>query len=357
MDIHENVSLAEFTTLRLGGPARFFVSVHSLEELREALAYAHTHTLPIFILGGGSNTLFSDDGWKGIVIRIALTGRDYTEDTRGDAQVIAGAGESWDDLVRDMVKEGFWGMENLSFVPGTVGATSVQNVGCYGVSASDIIDWVEVLDTRTNDLHILSNADCMFGYRDSVFKHSEGRHYIVTRVAYRLSMHATPKLAYKDLALYFEGRDVVGASEVREALRDIRGRKFPDIFTVGTAGSFFKNPIIQRAHAIQLATLFGEEVPQYVVDETQVKIPAAWILDKFGWKGKRVGQVGCWEAQPLVLVHYGGGTATELILFAYDIVRDVQQRASIRLEPEVQVVGVSHGEGKRRTQDTITPVS
>jgi UDP-N-acetylmuramate dehydrogenase len=237
-------------------------------------------------------------------------------------------------------------MENMSFVPGTVGATPVQNVGCYGTAVADIIDWVEVLDTRTDALHILSVPDCKFGYRDSVFKHAEGAHYIVTRVAYRLATHATPKLEYKDLQEHFAGRTDVTVHEVREALREIRGKKFPDITKVGTAGSFFMNPVVSLTELKELKGWLGGDVPSYPVDDDHVKVPAAWLLDKFGFKGKRVGAVGCWEGQPLVLVHYGGGTASELILFAYDIVKEVKRRTSLKLATEVCVVGGHHADAE-----------
>lgn len=342
MDIHTHVSLAEFTTLRLGGPASFFVTVRSLLDLREAIAFARTHDLETYILGGGSNVLFPDAGWDGLVIRIAIVGREYTENSKGDAQVIASAGEVWDELVSDSVMQGFWGIENMSFVPGTVGATPVQNVGCYGVSVSDCIDWVEVLDMHTDALHILSPGDCAFGYRDSIFKHTAGAHFIVTRVAYRLKTHPSPQIAYKDLAVYFGNRTDVSVREVREALREIRGKKFPNLHEVGTAGSFFKNPIVSTTVLKEIRGWLGDDVPSYPVDERHVKIPAAWLLEKFGFKGKQVGAVGCWKEQPLVLVHYGGGTSSEFTLFAYDIMREVKRRTTIKLEPEVCVVGDHH---------------
>jgi UDP-N-acetylmuramate dehydrogenase len=337
MELRENVSLSEYTTFHLGGLARFFVSVKTVSELREALAYAREHTLPYYILGGGSNTLFSDLGWNGVVIHVALEGTEYEEDSMGDARVIACAGVSWDTLVEETVAQGLWGLENLSSIPGTVGATPVQNVGAYGVEVSDIIDWVEVIDSERGEMHVFSKSECMFGYRDSMFKHREGRRYIVTRVAFRLSTHPNPKLQYKDLAQYFEGRDSVSVQEVRDATIAIRKAKFPDLAVVGTAGSFFKNPIITKHHYANLVTWLGE-VPKYPVDEAHVKIPLGWLLEKFGWKGKRVGNVGCWEAQSLVLVQYGNASASELMLFAHAIMKDIQKQTSIKIEPEVRVL-------------------
>ncbi len=335
MRLLENVSLAELTTLRLGGVARFYVSVYSITDLREAVHFAQAKHLPVWILGGGSNTLFTEDGWPGLVIHIALSGTEYKEDTKGDARVIAGAGERWDTLVQDTVSQGFWGLENLSYVPGSVGATPVQNVGCYGVSVGDCIDWVEVYDRRDDALHILSPNSCAFGYRDSIFKHPEGASYIVTRVAYRMKTRKTPVLEYKELAERFMATPPNTPTEVREALRDIRGRKFPDLTRVGTAGSFFKNPIVHKSSVKDIEQWLKCPVPQYPVDDEQVKIPLAWLLEVLGWKGRRVGSVGTWDAHALVLVHYGGGTASDLLAFIESIESDVRRRTTIRIEPEV----------------------
>lgn len=338
MKVLENVSLAEHTTLHLGGLARFFVSVQTLEELRDALTFAKEKAHPVFILGGGSNVLFSDLGWSGLVIHMALLGRAYTEDSKGDAQVIAHAGEVWDQLVEESVGQGLWGLENLSRIPGTVGAAPVQNIGAYGVEVKDVIDWVEVLDTETNTMHLLSVSECAFGYRDSIFKHEKGKKYIVTRVAFRLSTHPKPKLEYKDLREYFDGRKDVRVSEVRDAVNTIRERKFPNMAKIGTAGSFFKNPVVGKVLHKEMESWLDAPVPCYEVDERHVKIPLAWILERLGWKGKKMGTMGCWDAQPLVLVHYGGGTASELILFARSVMKDVKEKTSIKIIPEVNIV-------------------
>lgn len=340
MELHTDVSLAELTTLRLGGVARFYTTAHTVEELREAVAYAREHRLPIFWLGGGSNVCFGDAGWDGLVVRVALTGRDYTEDTRGDAQAIVSAGESWDGFVRDTVTQGFWGLENLSHIPGTVGASPVQNIGAYGVSVADQIDWVEVLDTEDNQLHILSNHACAFGYRDSIFKRDAGRTLVVTRVAFRMHTKCTPRLDYKDLAHHFGARTDVSPLEVREALGVIRGKKFPNLAEVGTAGSFFKNPVIKRSHHTEIESWFGGPVPAHGIDDELVKVPLAWILERLGWRGVRRGNVGTWKEHALVLVHFGGAHTDDLIRFANEIMADVRAKTAIRIEPEVSLVGV-----------------
>lgn len=337
MQLRTEVPLAEYTTFRLGGPARFFVSVTSVPELREALSYAREHLLPVLVLGGGSNMLITDEGWHGLVIHIAFAARSYTETVEGDGRVIAEAGEEWDTLVQSTVAQGLWGLENLSLIPGTVGATPVQNVGAYGVEVKDCIEWVEVLDTKNDRLTVLSNSACAFGYRDSIFKREEGKHFIVTRVAFRLSTRPTPQLSYKDLREYFGERADVSVEEVRQAVVAIRTAKFPDLTKVGTAGSFFKNPVLARGQYESILK-WAPDMPAYPVGEDTVKVPLAWVLDHLGYKGKRVGHVGCHEAQPLVLVHYGGGTSTELIFFAREIMQTVKEKFDITIEPEVRII-------------------
>jgi UDP-N-acetylmuramate dehydrogenase len=338
MEIQEQVPLAEHTTLHLGGSARFFVSVTDVGELRDALEYAKEHHLPIFILGGGSNVLFTDSGWDGLVIHMNISGTEYEEDSKGDARVTAGAGVIWDDLVEETVAQGLWGMENLSRVPGTVGAAPIQNIGCYGIEVAEIIDWVEALDTEDNHLHIFSVEDCKFGYRDSTFKHGAGKNLIVTRVAFRLSTYPQPRLDYKDVREYFEGRTDPTVSEVRDAITEIRTNKLPNITEIGCAGSFFKNPIITKTHLQELETWMDAPVPAYEIDENKVKVPLAWILERLEWKGKREAHMGCWDKQPLILVHYGGGSAGELILFAQKIMQDVKERTAIKIVPEIHIV-------------------
>lgn len=337
MDVLENVPMSEHTTLRLGGMARFFVSVFSVSELRDAISFAKDNNLPVYVLGGGSNVLFTDDGWNGLVIHINILGREYEEDSKGDAKVTVSAGEIWDQLVEETVSNGLWGMENLSRIPGTVGATPVQNIGAYGVEVKDIIDWVEVLNMDTGDLHILSVNECCFGYRDSVFKHNAGKKYIVTRVAFRLSTYPNPKLDYKDLREFFQERKDVSVREVRDAINKIRGEKFPNLTEVGTAGSFFKNPTISKTLHKELETWLDAPVPSYDFDSKNVKVPLAWILERIGWKGKKEGHVGCWDKQPLLLVHYGGGNSKEFLDFVEKIMEDVKDKTNIKIIPEVDI--------------------
>ena len=339
MEVLEHVAMRDHTTLRLGGEARFFVSVSNVPELREALDFAREKKVPYYVIGGGSNVFFADENWNGLVIHMKLAGREYEEGNKGDAKVTVAAGEVWDQFVEETVSLGYWGIENLSRIPGTVGAAPVQNIGAYGSEVSELIDWVEVLNARTNELHILSASECKFGYRDSIFKHKEGKDYIITRVSFRFTTQPRPRLEYKDLYEYFGSRKDVSVVEVRNAINEIRAKKFPPLTKVGTAGSFFKNPIVSKQLVVEMEKWLDAPVPHHEVDEFSVKVPAGWILERLGWKGKREGCVGCWDNHALLLVHYGDGTAEEFLNFVEQIKEDVKAKTTIVLESEVRIVG------------------
>lgn len=338
MHIEENIALRDLTTLKLGGPARYFVRVHSVEELREVVSWSKENNLAFFVLGGGSNMLMSDKGFNGLVIKIELEGVVFEEKGTGAVEAVASAGEVWDVFVGETVVRGLYGLENLSAIPGTVGASPVQNIGAYGVEVKDSVAWVEVYDTDSDSVQTLSHEVCSFGYRDSVFKTELGKKYIVTRVAFTLTHAGALRMNYKDIKNYFEdrGSGQPSLAAMRQAVIAIRSRKFPDLAKIGTAGSFFKNPIISQAHFDVLRMQFGD-VPSFPAGEGSVKIPIAWFLDRLGWKDVRRDHVGTWNAQPLVLVHYGGGNADELLALADEIIESVRTRTGIILEPEVQI--------------------
>lgn len=337
MEIKEAVRLSDYTTLRLGGNARYFVTVHDIEELHEAVRWSKERDLAFFVLGGGSNVLIRDIGFDGLVIRMHFSGISYGGKAAGRAEAIAAAGENWDAFVSQTVAYGLCGLENLSGIPGTVGAAPVQNIGAYGREVKDVIAWVEAYDTESGTLRTFSKEECDFNYRDSFFKSIEGKKYIITHVAYELQQDGELHLEYKDLRKYFENKENPTLHEVRDAVVDIRSRKFPDLSVVGTAGSFFKNPIVTQAHYDVLRAQFGD-VPGYAMSDGFIKIPIAWFLDRLGWKDTRRGNVGTWSAQPLVLVHYGSGNSDELLALADEIIEDVRTRTGITLEREVQVI-------------------
>ncbi len=336
IEIKERVSLKDKTTLAVGGEALHYIEVATLPDLAEAVSFAQKAALPLFVLGGGSNVLVSDAGFAGLVLKMQLKGRRYEE--KGD-KVIAtfAAGEVLDEVVAETVKKGWWGLENLSAIPGTVGATPIQNVGAYGVEISDLLTTVEVYDCVAKAPVTLSNEQCRFGYRDSIFKQAEGKKYIITSVTFCLSKTANPKLQYADLAKRFAIAPP-SPSLIRQAVIEIRSAKFPDWHVVGTAGSFFKNPIIKKSAAAELAEKFPD-LPIYEVDEDQSKVSLGFVLDKIcHLKGYTVNHVGLYEAQALVLVASRGATATEVLEFSKNVSEKVFEATNILIEREVTLL-------------------
>ena len=346
MRITPSVSLSEHTSFRTGGEARFFVAVDSLDELKIILARARSENLPRMILGEGTNVLISDEGFPGYLIRPVFRGIDFSNDSSNDSNsnrndsklVVAGAGEHWDDVVAWAVSKNLSGLENLSLIPGSVGAAPVQNIGAYGVELNDVLKWVEVFDPKENSARILSRSDCRFGYRDSFFKSPAGRELIVTRVAMKLTLNGRPNISYKDLAEHFLGKELPTIAKVREAVIQIRRRKLPDTKKYGTAGSFFKNPIITDSKYEELTKKFPG-LPSFPAGDGFKKIPLAWILDKVcKLNGAREGDVGVCETQPLALVNYGQATSTEIKNFAGKISDIVKEKTGLQIEWEVNLI-------------------
>lgn len=328
-----NEPLAAHTTFKVGGPAEFFAVVGTEEELAARIREARTYDLPITVLGEGSNVLVADDGIPGAVIVNAIDG--MTETAEGDQVLLtAGAGEALDDVVAYAVAHGYWGIENLSHIPGSIGATPVQNVGAYGVEIGEHILSVRVYDIASDTFRELSPQDCAFGYRDSIFKHAAGAHYVVTGVTLRLSRTPVPRLGYRDLAVRFADAHPTLA-DIRSAVVEIRSKKFPDWHAVGTAGSFFKNPIVPVSQYEALAKKYPD-LPAFPVGDTHAKIALGWILDKvINVRGLRVGNVGTYDQQALVMVNYGASTAREIEAFAHDIASRVRESVGIEIEWEV----------------------
>ena len=331
MDIQKNVPLAPFTTFGIGGSARYFVPARSNKEVVAALSFAKKKGLGFFILGGGSNLLVDDKGYDGLVIKIELKGVEIKESI-----VISATGEGWDQLVERTCIEKLWGIENLSGIPGTVGGAVVQNIGAYGAALSEALLWVEALDSATGEVKRFSNAECAFGYRDSMFKHQHN--LVVLRAAFALSTQAKPNTSYKDLAKLFE--DVsADISTIRAAVLDIRKGKFPDLAVEGTAGSFFKNPIVGPSQAQVLKEKYPE-MPLFTMPETAgVKVPLAWLLDNvLHLKGTSVGGARLYEQQPLVIAAKRNTPSNDVQMLAEKIKREVQEKINLEIEEEVKII-------------------
>jgi UDP-N-acetylmuramate dehydrogenase len=331
--VKEHVLLAPHTTLGVGGAARFFADCTSEAELHKALAYAREHTLPIAILGGGSNTLVPDAEFEGLVIKVSVRGLAFEEDG-GSVIAVAGAGVSWDELVVAATGRGLWGIENLAAIPGTVGGAVVQNIGAYGAELSQTFVWAEAVTLAGGTARTL-RADAEFAYRTSIFK--KCRDLLITRVALRLSRSGVPQLSYPDLVKAAERNEPLSTpQEIADVVRRIRSAKFPH--NESTAGSFFKNPIVSSAVGEKLKAQFPG-LPLNSVGDGRVKVPLAWILDQaLGLKGFAVGSARLFERQPLVLVVQKGGTARDVDALA-DMVRErVKEATSLTIEREVETM-------------------
>lgn len=333
MNIERDVPLAPYTTFKTGGNAEYFASVTNVEEVEAALQFAKQTAAPLHVLGGGSNLLVADEGIAGLVIKNAIETYVVTEEGDG-VLVTAGAGMNFDNLVARTVSEGWWGLENLSHIPGTVGATPVQNVGAYGVEVADVIEWVTAVDILTHKEIRCNNSECQFGYRDSRFKQQPER-YFITSVTFRLLKTPTPQLTYKDLEAKKFDTKTVTSEEVRQAVIAIRSKKFPDWSVVGTAGSFFKNPVITQDSFSALLKKYPD-VPHFETEFSMQKIPLGWILDKVcNLRGCREGNVGLYEAQALVMVKYGDATTADILAFANMVTQKVYEATGITIEREV----------------------
>jgi UDP-N-acetylmuramate dehydrogenase len=344
--IQKNVALAPLTTLKVGGAARFFVEARTEEEISQALAYAKQNNLPLFALGSGSNVLISDDGFNGLVLKISLCGISSFQD-KTNVIVTAQAGEDWDEFVKFCVENDLQGVECLSGIPGTVGATPVQNVGAYGQEVSETIVSIRVLELKTGKIFEMNNAQCGFVYRTSIFNTTHRNEFIVLAVTFCLKPQGAPKIVYKDLQQFF-GEKPPSLIETRQAVLQIRAAKSMVIDerdpNSRSAGSFFKNPVVPRekfTEIEQMARPRGiESVPNFVVDEENVKIPAAWLIENSGFhKGYRLRNAGLSTKHTLAIVNLGNATARDILALKNEIQAKVFENFDILLKPEPVFIG------------------
>ena len=351
MLLQEKIPLAPLTTFHLGGPARFFVEAKTADEVAEAVRWAQSKNLPLFVLGGGSNLVVADSGWPGLVLRVAIPGIEQRPGYDDEGRVLfdAGAGESWDRVVSHAVMAQCAGVECLSGIPGSVGGTPVQNVGAYGQEVSQTIESVQVLDMKDGQVRELCGEACGFNYRRSIFNTTERGRFIILRVVYAVAPGGEPKVTYADLKRHFEGRETVpNLAETREAVRYIRARKgmliVPGDPDCQSAGSFFKNPVLSEEQHRELekrAADKGLTVPSYPALETHRKVSAAWLVERAGFaRGYGFGHVGISSKHALAIVNRGGATAAEVLALKDQIQHRVEEIWGVRLETEPVMVGV-----------------
>lgn len=354
LQAEHNVALAPLTTIGIGGPARWLLRPDSEARLRDSLLWCAEHGESPLVLGGGSNLLIADAGWPGLVIHNAIGGLQFQPDD-DDVLAIVGGGNNWDDFVSATVAAGLQGIECLSGIPGTVGASPVQNIGAYGQEVKDTIAWVEVMERSSGTIAQFTNADCGFAYRWSRFKGEDRDRFIVTRVAFRLRRGASPELRYGDLTRYFEKRQIATPTltQVRDAVIAVRASKgmvvSPEIPDSQSCGSFFMNPIVstEKGDAVYRTAVDSgrisdsDKMPRYPAGEGQVKLSAAWLMEKSGLrKGQVHGNVGLSSRHVLAIINRGGGTAAEVVAFARVIQSHVKETFDVELHPEPVFVGI-----------------
>ena len=329
-----NYSLLNHNTFGMDAKAKRYVEYDSEDELVQLLSSLQGKVLHI---GGGSNLLFCGD-FDGTILHSAIKGIEVVEDVEGDDEVLVrvGAGEVWDDFVAWAVAEGYGGGENLSLIPGAVGASAVQNIGAYGVEAKDVIAMVEAVDMASGEKCLFANAECGYAYRQSIFKQELKGKYAITYVIYRLQKQPKLKLEYGNILAALEDKAQVTVADVRRAIIDIRNAKLPDPKVVGNAGSFFMNPVVSREKFLSIQKDYPT-MPFYDVDGG-VKIPAGWLIEQCGWKGKSLGRAGVHDKQALVLVNRGGASSEEIVTLCNTICKDVHERFGIDIHPEVNFI-------------------
>lgn len=336
--VKENVDLSGFTTMGVKASARYFVEVQSLEELSESVQFALKKKLRTLILGGGSNLLFIED-FDGLVIRNSILGIRVLEEDEDSILLEIGAGENWDRLVQYAVGNGYGGIENLSLIPGTVGAAPIQNIGAYGMELKDTFVSLEALDKSSGELLFFNKNECRFGYRDSIFKKELKESVVIVSVTLRLNKKPKLNFEYAALKERLSKKGVLTPTikDISEAVIEVRQSKLPDPAKIGNTGSFFKNPEIGMDQ-FEMLKNNHPTIPGYQVSDTVMKVPAGWLIEQAGWKGKRLGEAGVHDKQALVLVNHGKATGEEIWELAQNVQASVKEIFNITLIPEVNVI-------------------
>ena len=336
MTILENISLKAYNTFGIDVKAKSYVEVNKLEDIRQLIGQSAFAEDNFLILGGGSNILFTGD-FDGLVIKNKIGGLHYKGSGHDEVIVTAGAGMEWNELVLYCIEHGWGGIENLSLIPGSVGAGPIQNIGAYGVELKDTFYALDGIDLNTGDLRSFSREECSFGYRDSIFKRKLKGKLMITSVSLKLRKNAVPDISYGAISKELEHMGIKGNPDIRavgEAVSSIRSRKLPDPLEKGNAGSFFKNPVVSSQKLDELKKEH-DGIPSYVLSDESAKVPAGWLIEQCGWKGRRMGDAGVHDQQALVLVNHGNATGKDILSLANAIKASVKEKFGINLEKEV----------------------
>ncbi len=339
LQVQENVDIKDYCTLHIGGKFRYFATIKNKEEINEAIECAQKNNTKLFMLGGGSNIVFTDKVLDVLALKMEISGFDIIENTDEYVIVKVGAGENWDTFVSRTVVSNLSGVEALSSIPGTVGATPVQNVGAYGQEVKDTIVSIEVFDIENNNTLNLTNLECKFAYRDSIFKNEGKNKYIILTVTFKLLKKIPEIPHYIDVKKYFIQNNINTPSllEIRNAIIHIRGVKLPDPKVIFNVGSFFKNPIVDSSLAKKLKNN-NTDLTVYPIDEEHTKVPAGWLIEKAGLKGKNFGPLSVYNKNALVLVNNGNATYEDVISVRDQIIKIVKDKFDITLEQEPEII-------------------
>lgn len=336
--VKTDVDLTPYNTLNISAKARYFASVESESQLKQILQHPKSEGLQILVLGGGSNVLFVND-FDGLVLHIGIKGREVIKETDEDIWLKIGAGENWHQIVRYCVNNGWGGIENLSLIPGTVGAAPIQNIGAYGVELEEVFEWLEAVDIEGRETRRYEKQHCEFGYRDSIFKGELKGVVIVTSVVLKLSKKPELNTSYGAIQSELDKRNIKQPTirDISDIVIDIRNSKLPNPDSLGNAGSFFKNPIVKEEVYERIKEKYPE-APGYDMGNQKTKVPAGWLIEEAGWKGKVVGNTGTYKQQALVIVNHGDATGREIMDLADRIKTTVKEQFGIDLVPEVNIV-------------------
>lgn len=338
-EVQFDVSLKPYNTFGIDVRAKAFCRIESLDQLSAIRELYLQYQPEILVLGGGSNVLLTKD-FNGLVLMNSLKGIEVRAENQQQVELFATSGENWHELVMWAVSQNFGGIENLSLIPGSVGAAPIQNIGAYGVELKDVLKDVHAYHWETGTHRVFSNEACRFGYRDSIFKREEKGSYFITGITLLLEKNPTQfKTSYGDILKVLKDGGIVQptVAAISDAVINIRSSKLPDPAVLGNAGSFFKNPVVEASHFSRLKALFPD-MPSFPQEDDTVKIPAAWLIERCGWKGRKVGHTGNHASQALVIVNYGGATGEEIWQHAMAVQQSVKEQFGIVLEPEVNVV-------------------
>ena len=334
-----NVNLRPYNSFGFDAIAKYFVEINTIDDLQTLIQSGVLQKHKTLILSGGNNILFQKDVFDGLVVYINTKGIEILREDGNEVVVRAQAGEDWPEFVRFCVSKGWHGVENLAYIPGKIGAAPIQNIGAYGMELKDSFLQCEAMDLTAGDTKVFTKEECRFGYRESIFKHELKGRFVITSVDFLLKKNAPLNLEYGNIKAYLEQNGIENPSlqQLLDAICAIRDAKLPDVKQIGSAGSFFKNPVISIEQFEDLQQQYPN-IPHYPDTKGMVKVPAGWLIEQAGWKGWRDEHVGVYNKQALVLVHYGGGKGQDIVELAHKIQDSVEKKFGIRISPEVNFV-------------------